>query len=62
MLEATNEVLLKKAVLLCQHKCKTIQDNKTLKWKNKLLQDYELNNNRYYAQSGHRVNKVGGLV
>ena len=43
-LEATDKVLMKKTVLFCQHKCKIIQGNKTLKWKNKLLQDYQLNN------------------
>ena len=58
-LEATDEVFMKKTVLFCQHKCKIIQGNKTLKWKNKLLQDYKLNN---YPQSGHRVNEAWCLV
>ena len=61
LLKSDDEVFMKKTVLFCQHKCKIIQGNKTLQWKNKLFQDYELNNN-YYPQSGRRVNEAGRPV
>ena len=44
-------------VLFCQHKYKIIQDNNTLKWKNKFLQGYKLNN---YPQDDYRADRVNG--
>ena len=53
-LEAINEVLQSKIVIVCQHTYKIIQGRNNLKWKNKYLQPY-MNSNDFSSRVNMQI-------